>query len=199
MREFPPLIKTLGVARTCINTIARSKRLATVVDTMEPLFRLPSSKMSLLRPREPSTKNESTRASDQGWNFSTMTAISPPPGTSSTAPQCSWRGVCREKQANMLINRSLSPPRDRPMRRESRAGARRSIASYFGAAAAGKLFPVEISPLRKQNQGLAAANSRLGAVLCTLDDARVHRVLDRERRRHCNSLINEKSNTHINW
>ena len=70
-----------GVARTC--AIARSKRIATVVNTMEPLFRIPSSKMSRLRPRQP--KNESTRASDRGWNFSTMTAISPPPdGTNRT-------------------------------------------------------------------------------------------------------------------
>ena len=115
----------------------------------------------------------------------------------------------------MSRNRSSSPPRVRPLHR-ARAGARRSIASYFGAAAAGKLLPVDISPLRKQTQGLAAANSRLGAVLCTLHDARVHRELARERRvasqrrpksqffmhfvdfiaRHCNSLNNEKSNTH---
>ena len=45
-----------GVAHT--STIARSKRLATVVDTVEPLFRISSSEMSLLRPREP--KNQST-------------------------------------------------------------------------------------------------------------------------------------------
>ena len=94
-----------GVART--STIARSKRLATVVNTVEPLFRISSSEMSLLRPREP--KNQSTRASDRGWNFSTMTAISPPPdGTNRTAMLAARR--VQQEAGDHVKKPQLEPP-----------------------------------------------------------------------------------------
>ena len=94
-----------GVART--STIARSKRIATVVSTMEPLFRIPSSKMSRLRPRQP--KNESTRASDRGWNFSTMTAISPPPDGTNRTVMLAARRV-QQEAGDHVKKPQLEPP-----------------------------------------------------------------------------------------
>ena len=132
-------------------------------------------------------------------------------------PHRNARGAARAARSRRACQETAArAPRVSGRCIEPRAGARRSIASYFGAAAAGKLLLVGISPLRKPTPGLAAANSRLGAVKCTLHDARVHRELALERRvasqrrpksqffmhfvdfiaRHCNSLNNEKSNTH---
>ena len=94
-----------GVART--STIAQSKHPATVGDTVEPLFRIPSVKMSRLRSRQP--KNESTRASDRGWNFSTMTAISPPPDGTNRTVMLAARRV-QQKAGEHVKKPQLEPP-----------------------------------------------------------------------------------------
>ena len=139
-----------GVARTC--AIARSKHIATVINTVEPLFRIPSSKMSRLRPRQP--KNESTRASDRGWNFSTMTAISPPPDGTNRTVMLAARRVQQEAGDHVK-----KPQLEPPACPAAASSPERGLAAAFRATRRGCSWQT----VTGWHQPTQEANSRLGS------------------------------------
>jgi len=179
---------------------------------MKPLFRLSSSKMSRLRPRE--LKNASTRASDRGWNFSTMTAISPPPDGTNRTVMLAARRV--QQEAGDHVKKPQLEPPSCPAAASSPerglAAALRATSARLQLANCYRLASVhsgsQLQTWQQQTPGLVLCYARSTMLACieiSLASVTSHHRKPKSQffmhfidfiARHCNSLNNEKSNTH---